>query len=50
MIDYMDAQEAAGAYRDAEYERWLDQMAEEFAILDDIETAARAEKDEISDF
>jgi hypothetical protein len=42
MIDHMDMLEAAGKYRDEDYEKWLDERAEEWAILDDIETAERA--------
>jgi hypothetical protein len=46
-IDDMDLKLAQGAFIDREYERWLDERAEEFAIMDDIETAARAEKEEV---
>src|SRR5215469_11910613 len=45
-IDHEDMREASGAYRDEEYEKWLDERAEEFAILDEIETAERARREE----
>ena len=50
MIDHMDMLEASGAFFDAEYEQWLDERAEEWAILDDIETAERAMREGDSDF
>jgi hypothetical protein len=50
MIDHMDMLEAAGKYRDEDYEKWLDERAEEWAILDDIETAERAMREGDSDF
>src|SRR5215472_12864035 len=46
-IDHEDLREAQGAYVDEEYEKWLDERAEEFAILDDIETAERATREEV---
>jgi len=48
MIDDADLKEAQGAFRDEECEKWLDARAEEFAILDDIETAERARREEVN--
>jgi len=47
-IDHEDLREASGAYRDEEYEKWLDERAEEFAIMDEIETAERARREEVN--
>jgi len=47
MIDDADLKEAQGAFRDEEYEKWLDARAEEWAIMDEIETAERALREEV---